>query len=144
MPPVCDGSMASGERQLAAAGSERASPPVSETKHPAYCVAEFIGSPAPELRRRLVQSAGPCDQIVDASRCQQRTLGVGPFHAEIFRVGNDAAFTQPGRAFRIRLPTYVGDTSDGCKGCPSFFPFDLVQIRDAFLGDDVSDIVTVD
>src|SRR5260370_37127696 len=101
--------------------------------------------PVPESSRWVIESAGPRDEIFHASGRQQRALRFQATHSDIFRVGDHALLSKRQSLGSDGLQT---DWADSCHCCESaaalLLAFGFVEIRDAFFGYYMADVVTVD
>src|ERR1700679_3689127 len=101
--------------------------------------------PAPKACRWVIESAGPSDQVFHASCCQQRTLRLQPLYSEILRIRDDSFGAQLCRFRCLRFQADRAHSSHRCEGAAALLlPFGFVEICNAFLGDDMTHVISVD
>jgi len=101
--------------------------------------------PVAEARRRLIQPARPAHQILDRARRQHAAVGVERVDAEIFRPADHAALAQA--LDHVSIPT-AADIGVAGHAADRLLALNGVaaqqQVRDAFLRDDVRDVIAID
>src|SRR5882762_8348531 len=101
--------------------------------------------PAPESSRWVIESAGPRDEIFHASCRQQRALRLQAMYTDIFRIGDHPLLSKLRRFGRNCLQTDRAHSRHCCESAAALLlAFGFVEIRDAFFGDYMADVVAVD
>src|SRR5258707_403398 len=101
--------------------------------------------PAPESSRWVIESAGPRDEIFHASGRQQRALRLQAMHSDISGMGAPPFLPKPRRLGRICLQPDRAPSRHCCESAAALLlAFGFVEIRDAFFGYYMADVVAVD
>ncbi|RMO74330.1 hypothetical protein ALQ36_05224 [Pseudomonas syringae pv. primulae] len=101
--------------------------------------------PAPEFGRRVVEAAGPLNQIGNAFGGQQFAAGVGAPDAEVFGQRNQPLAAHTGGVFRVMAQADHGHARHGSDHRLTLFQAAcLVEVGDAFFGQQMGDVVAVD
>src|SRR5580692_4332212 len=101
--------------------------------------------PAPKPCGRVIESTGPCHQIFHASCREKRAFRFPAVNADIFRICDHS---RPPKCGSLRSDCLQTDWTDSCHcgecAAAFFLPFRLVEVRDAFFGNHMTNVVAVD
>ncbi|RMQ67513.1 hypothetical protein ALP99_05716 [Pseudomonas syringae pv. tomato] len=106
---------------------------------------EVRSSPAPEFGRRVVEAAGPLNQVGNALGGQQFAASVGTPDTEVFGQRNQPLAAHARGVFRVMAQADHGHARHGGDHRLTLFQAArLVEVGDAFFGQQMGDVVAVD
>src|SRR6516225_319172 len=112
---------------------------------PRASIGKTLALPAPESRRRPVETSRPRDQIFHAARGKQRAVRLKTLHSDVLRVSNDSPLAKSSGFFRFGLQPNGAYTCHRRERTAALrFALGLVDVRDAFFGHDMGHIIAVD
>src|SRR5882757_1599416 len=101
--------------------------------------------PVPEFCWGLIQTTRPGDQVFHTPCGKKRTVCLQPLNPNIFRISNNAFASKLRRLLWFRLEADRTNPGHRRKSATALLvPFGLIEVSDAFFGDDVAHVISVD